>query len=76
MFSGGKEVEIKIPSNQLHQLNKNHHVELFQFSVAFHIKTSHLIWTVNPMTGFSMKCNAANSETYSGSCKIHNFFAE
>ena len=32
-------------------------VNPFQSSVAFHIKTSHLICTVNQMNGFYMKCN-------------------
>ena len=26
--------------------------------LAFHIETSHLVWTANQMTGFYMKCNA------------------
>ena len=29
----------------------------FQSSVAIHMETSHLIRTVNQMTGFCMKCN-------------------
>ena len=29
----------------------------FQSSVSFHVKTSHLIWTTNQMTGFHMKYN-------------------
>ena len=31
---------------------------LSQPSVAFHIETSHLIYTANQMTGFYMKCNS------------------
>ena len=34
-------------------------VNSFQLSVAFHIATSHLIYTANQMTGFYMKCNTA-----------------
>ena len=29
-----------------------------QSSVAFHIETSHLIYTANQVTGFYMKCNS------------------
>ena len=29
----------------------------FQFRVAFHTDTSHLVFTTNQMTGFKMKCN-------------------
>ena len=55
--------------NQLHQLNKNHCGDPFQFSVAFHIETSHLIWTANQITGFYMKCNTVNSEACLGPCQ-------
>ena len=47
----GPEIPVFTPDNGLDPNNQ------FQSSVAFHIETSHLIWTTNHMTGFYMKHN-------------------
>ena len=49
-------------------------VNLFQPTVAFHIETSNLIYTVNQMTGFYMKCNTGLKWEFQCSLKIEASF--
>ena len=42
---------------KLHKSNKYNLINIFQFSVTFHIEISFTLCNVNQMTGFFMTCN-------------------